>query len=49
MLANAVVDVFCFVPATINVVEGDWVDLVESCVEVGEEREVVELKETSDF
>ena len=24
-------------------------DLVESCVEVGEEREVVELKEASDF
>ena len=49
MFSDAVVDGLCFAPATVDVVEGDWVDFVESCVDVGEEREVVELKKSSDF
>ena len=49
MLANAVVDVLGFTPATVDVLEGDWVDLIEGCVEVGEEREVVQLKKASEF
>ena len=50
MFSDAVVDGFCVVPSAIDVVEADWVDLVESCVEVGQEREIVELKKplTSD-
>ena len=35
--------------AAVNVVEGDWGDLAESSVEFGEECNVIELKETSDF
>ena len=36
-------------PATIDVTEGDWVDLIESCVEAGEEGKVVELKKAAGF
>ena len=46
---DAVVDGLHLVLATIDVAEGDRVDLVESNVEVGEEGEVVELEKTSDF
>ena len=49
MLSDAVVDGFSVVPSTIDVVESDRVDLVECCVEVGQERKVVELKKASDL
>ena len=48
MSSDAVVDDLSVVPSTIDVVESDRVDLVESCIEVGQ-RKVVELKKASDF
>ena len=44
MLSDAFVDALCVVTGTIDVVEADRVDLVESRVEVDREPEVVELK-----
>ena len=44
MLSDASVDALCVVTGTVDVVEADWVDLVESRVEVDHEPEVVELK-----
>ena len=44
MLSDASVDGLSVISGTVDVVEADWVDLVESCVEVDPELEVVELK-----
>ena len=44
MLCDASVDGLGVVPGCVDVVEADWVDLVESRVEVDQEPEVVELK-----
>ena len=49
MLHDASVDGLGVVPGRADVVEADWVDLVESCVEVDQEPEVVELKKTPHF
>ena len=44
MSSDAVVDGLSVVTCTVDVVEADWVDLVESRVEVDHEPEVVVLK-----
>ena len=43
MLCDASVDGLGVVPGCVDVVEADWVDFVESRVEVDREPEVVEL------
>ena len=43
MPSDASVDGLGVVPGGVDVVESDWVDLVESSVEVDQEPEVVEL------
>ena len=43
MLRDASVDGLGVVPGCVDVFEADWVDLVESRVEVDHEPEVVEL------
>ena len=49
MLYDAFVDGFGVVSGTVDVVESDQVGLVESCVKVGHEHEVVELKKASNL
>ena len=43
MLCDASVDGLGVVPGCVDIVEADWVDLVEGSVEVYHEPEVVEL------
>ena len=43
MSTNAVFDVFNDLFAYMDIIESDWVDLVESSIEVGDEVKVVEL------
>ena len=43
MSSDACLDGLGVVPGAVDVVEADWVDLVESSVEVDQEPEVVEL------
>ena len=47
MLSDASVDGFGVISGTVDVVEGDWDGLVESCIEVDQEPAVVELKKAS--
>ena len=49
MFSDASVDGFGVVSCTVDVVESDRVALVEGCVKVDHEPEVIELKKASDF
>ena len=49
MSYDACLDGLGVVPGAVDVVEADWVDLVETSVEVDQEPEVVELKKAPHF